>query len=103
MGVLLSNAAFKPVCAIWQRDVSRYGWQKWQGRGKERQRSGTVDGKNGKDVSDAGYVHAAVCAVAHGCGWRVWRGMRWFKVLAARGGALFMELNYHKRGGKSRR
>src|SRR5579859_5013451 len=29
-GILLANAAFKPLCAIWPLDMSRYGWQKWQ-------------------------------------------------------------------------
>jgi hypothetical protein len=36
----VSTAAFKPCGAIWQRDISRYGWQKRQDRGKKRQRCG---------------------------------------------------------------
>jgi len=29
-GDLLSNAAFKPVCRLRERDIARYGWQKRQ-------------------------------------------------------------------------
>src|SRR5690242_10288327 len=39
-GVLLSNAEFKPLCAIQPLDIPHYGWQKRQDRGKKRQQSG---------------------------------------------------------------
>jgi len=35
--VLLVDAAFKPVCAIRQRDSARSGWQTRHDRGKKRQ------------------------------------------------------------------
>jgi hypothetical protein len=35
--VLLVDAAFKPVCAIRQRDSARSGWQTRQRSGKKRQ------------------------------------------------------------------
>jgi hypothetical protein len=57
-GILLSDAAFKRVCESRERDVSRYGWQKRQDRGKKWQRCGKVGGKNGKDVMDLGHVAA---------------------------------------------
>src|SRR5690348_8478651 len=56
--VLLSNAAFKPVCRLRELDVSRYGWQKRQDRGKKRQRCGKGDGKNGKVRHSYGHLHA---------------------------------------------
>jgi hypothetical protein len=31
-----------------QLDICRYGWQRWQDRGKKWQRNGKVNGKNGK-------------------------------------------------------
>jgi len=31
---------FKPLCWKIQLDISRYGWQKWQDRGKKWQRGG---------------------------------------------------------------
>jgi hypothetical protein len=37
-GILLANPEFKPCRAIWQRDIWRYGRQKWHDRGKKRQR-----------------------------------------------------------------
>jgi len=43
---LLSNPEFKPVCAIWQLDIWRYGRQKRQ----ETATSGKVSGKNGKST-----------------------------------------------------
>jgi len=85
---LLTDPAFKPVCRDWQLDVSRYGWQKRQDRGKKWQQSGKVGGKNGKVGSGCRPVHATVRAVALGQGGRDWHGMRLFKVLAARGGAV---------------
>ena len=100
--VLLSNAAFKPVCGPRQLDVWCYGWQKRHDRGKKWQRSGTVGGKDGRVWVDSGHLHAASPAVAIGCGWRVWRGMRLFKVLAARSGAALIELNYHEKKRMSR-
>ena len=45
--VLLSNAQFKRVCAIWQLDVSRYGWQKRHDRGKNGKVRGTISTDSG--------------------------------------------------------
>jgi hypothetical protein len=39
-GVLLSDAEFKPSGGDRQLDISRYGWQKRQDRGKKWQRGG---------------------------------------------------------------
>jgi len=102
-GVLLANAEFKPVCAIWQLDVWCYGLQKRQEVATMWQRCGKAGGKNGKGVSGSGHVHVATFAVAGGCAKRVCYGMRLFKVLAMPGGAATIELNYHKRRGLSRR
>jgi len=65
-GDLLSNRQFKAVCAASERDVSRYGRQRWQDRGKKRQRSGKVGGKNGKDGQGCGGIHAGARAAAMG-------------------------------------
>jgi hypothetical protein len=46
-GVLLSSREFKPVCAARELDISRYGWQKRQDRGKKRQRGGKVGSEIG--------------------------------------------------------
>ena len=29
-GILRSDAEFKPICRLWQLDISHYGRQKWQ-------------------------------------------------------------------------
>jgi len=63
-GILLSDAGFKPCDRERQRDMSRYGWQKRQNRGKKWQRVGKVGGKNGKVRVGCGRVHAVSLAVA---------------------------------------
>jgi len=82
------DAEFKPLWPIWQLDVLCYGRQRWQDRGKKRQRSGKVGGKNGKVRHGSGRIYVSKPAAARGQGGRVWRGMRLFKVLAARGDAM---------------
>jgi len=54
---LLSNAAFKPICAIWQLDVSCYGRQKRQDRGKNGKVIGTI-------ATDSGTIWHVQDAVA---------------------------------------
>ncbi len=100
--ILRVKAGFKPVCRLSQLDTWRYGWQKWQDRGKKWQRGGTVGDKNGKVRWTCGSIHGITRAVAGGCGRRVRRGMRLFKVLAARDGAAVIELKYHEPSGMSR-
>src|SRR5579859_2649209 len=95
-GSLLSNAVFKPVCRLSRLDIWRYGWQKRQDRGKKWQRNGKVGGKNGKVLVDSGRLHAAKPAVAREQDERVYVCMRLFKVLAARGGAVMIELKYRE-------
>src|SRR5579859_3674942 len=97
-GILLANAAFKPVCAIRPLDMSRYGWQKWQ-------ETATIwQGRRQKWQGCETFcrVHAVRLAAVRGCGWGVWHDMRCFKVLAARGGARMIEQKYHDISGKSR-
>jgi hypothetical protein len=101
-GVLRSNAAFKPVCGLWQRNIARHGRQKWQDRGKKRQRSGKVGGKSGKDGRGCGDIHVAMPAVAMGCACELLTLYEVVQVLAAPGGAATIELKYHKRGEMSR-
>jgi hypothetical protein len=96
-GVLLANAASKPVCAIRPLDVLRYGRQKRQEtarNGKEVATDGAVGGKDGTDVRIGGYVQAVRLAPACRCRWRVWHDMRLFKVLAAPDGIAVIELIY---------
>ena len=93
--VLLSIPQFKPLCALRQLDVSCYGWQKRQDRGKKVATNGKVGGKNGKALMDSGRLHAAKPAVARERDERVYVCMRLFKVLAARGGTVMIELKYH--------
>src|SRR5579859_5778992 len=69
-GVLRSTAAFKPVCAIWQLDVSRYGWQKRQRSGKKRQEVARWAAKTATLDRIATPIHGNNHVVAHGCGWR---------------------------------
>ena len=64
--------------------------------GKDVAMDGTVDGKSGKVRRTRGGVHGTTRAAAGGCGQRVWPALRLFKVLAARGGAVEIELKYHK-------
>jgi hypothetical protein len=46
-GVILSNAASKPICRDWRLDVSCYGRQKRQDRGKKGKVRGTVSTDSG--------------------------------------------------------
>jgi hypothetical protein len=62
--------------------------------GNDLATDGTVGGKNGKVLMDAGHLQAANPAVARGREGCVCDGMRLFKVLAARGGVVEIELNY---------
>src|SRR5690242_15538533 len=101
-GDLLSNAAFKPVCGSRQLDVSRDGRQERHDRGKKRQQSGKVHGKNGAIWYGCGGVHAATCAVAGGCDGLGLGEYAVVKVLARLGGRVIMELKYHKMSGVSR-
>ena len=96
-GILLPNAAFKPVCASRPLDVSRYGRQKRQDRGKKVATDGKVGGKNGNVVSGSGQVHATTPTTAGGVSWA---GLPRYAVVqapAAAGGAAMVELNYHGR------
>src|SRR5690348_13513623 len=94
---------FKPVCAIWRLDVSCYGWQKRQ----DAATSGKVGGKNGTVWRGDGRFHAHSPppggGLARGRGGRVCRWMRLFKVRAAPGADVFLELIYHNTTEMSRR
>ncbi|HST89427.1 MAG TPA: hypothetical protein VLJ14_13710 [Ktedonobacterales bacterium] len=57
-----ANAAFKPVCRKWQRDIWRYEWQKRQ----DAARNGTVGGKNGTVLGRWRGVQGHAVAGAHG-------------------------------------
>jgi len=65
--VLLANPEFKPICGVWELDVSRYGWQKWQDVARCGKVDGKIGGKSGKDVSRFGHTHAVVSVAAVGC------------------------------------
>ncbi len=93
--VLLSNAGFKPSCAIWQLDVWCYGRQKRQHRGKEMAMDGKAGGKNGNVVSGSGHVHVATFAAAGGVSRADLPGYAVVQTPAAPGGAAMIELNYH--------
>src|SRR5579859_4511458 len=72
--------------------------KKWQGERQKRQGWAGMGG----DGRGFGCVHVAPPAAAVRCERIVWRTMRLFKVLAAPGGAVVIELKYHEQGGKSR-
>ena len=73
--------------------------------GNEVATDGKAGGKNGKAVMRAApqrSLHAALLTGAIGRVRLVWHDIRLFKVLAARGGVVVIELKYHRRGGTSR-
>jgi hypothetical protein len=96
------NAAFKPVCRPWQLDVSCYGWQKRQDRGKKRQQSGNVGGKNGKVSPRFGHVHGILLVVASGRWCGVCPRYAIVQVRARLGGRALIELIYREGSGMSR-
>ena len=73
--VLLPNAAFKPVCAIWQRDIWRSGWQKRQETARFAANTARVRGMMGASMLSGARLHAGASgrfATVCGCS-RCWR------------------------------
>src|SRR5689334_9799105 len=97
-GDLLSDAAFKPVCAIWQLDVARYGRQKWQDPATKWQGGW----QKREDVGGNCHIHAIAPGVA--LGGRCPRLPRYgvVQVPAALDNTVMIELKYHKEGAVSR-
>jgi|SRR5690242_4984731 len=60
----VSDAEFKPVWPIRQRDISCYGWQKRQDVATWMARIGKVGGKNGNVANGSGHIHIAAPTAA---------------------------------------
>jgi hypothetical protein len=67
-GIRPSIPVFKPSCGSPQLDISRYGWQKRQDRGKNGKVIGTIS-------TDSGTIVRGQDAVARG-GWAGMTGIR---------------------------
>jgi hypothetical protein len=101
-GILLSNPEFKPSGVDWRRDMWGSGWQKRQDWGKKWQWMARWAAKAARVrrvvvVSRRPPSGPRLDAIGRLAIYLI------VKVLAARGGATIVELNYHKSGGMSRR
>src|SRR5690349_451054 len=99
----VADAVFKPVWPIRQLDIWRYGRQEWQETAKGMAKAARWAAKAARMDAVAATSRLPGPRLRWGAGGLFASLYGVVKVLAARGDATNMELNYHERGEMSRR
>jgi hypothetical protein len=83
-GIRCSIPVFKPVCGSPQLDVSRYGWQKRQDRGKNGKVIGTISTDSGTILSRSGAARMRLRALGRRGMTGIRLAMRLFRCVRSR-------------------